>query len=604
MQAIILAAGSAQRMRPLSDGCHKAMLPVGGSTILARIVEGLIGIGVTTITVVTGYREAEIRDYLEQSCPGPEYRFVDNPAYGTTNNIVSLLLGLQSLELDDDVVLVECDLLLSPGLLERLAGPDRGNIALVDRYRTGMDGTVVHVRDGLLSRVIPPDAQGDDFEYRGTFKTLNVYRFSRGFCDELLTPLLARHVAHVDDGCYYEVVLARLGDLTEHAIHAEVVDGQRWAEVDDPHDLEAARFLFQPDERAAIIDRSRGGHWGLELVDFSYIRNAYFPPEAMQAAMRHSLRALLEGYGSTQPLLDEKLAWFLRCAPSRLVALNGAAQAYPILRGIWSGRSVAVPEPTFGEYPRVFPDATTYADRPGDGLEDGALERLAAQVDVLTVVNPNNPTGTTVPTAELYDLAAAHPETTILVDESFLGFTDEPSMVQLLESAPLPNVVVLCSLSKTLGVPGLRIGYLYGCEPAFTDAVRREIPIWNMNAIAEYFVELLLKFRPQLEASLEQTKRDRAAMAGDLRELAVVADVQQGGGNFVLVRLHGPAAVAEHLRHALLAHESTDIKDVSGKFGDGAAWIRLAVRLPEENRTLIAAIGRHTSVALSDARRA
>ena len=96
---------------------------------------------------------------------------------------------------------------------------------------------------------------------------------------------------------------------------------------------------------------------------------------------------------------------------------------------------------------------------------------------MLVVVSPNNPTGTTVPTAELHALAARHPETLILVDESFGAFSAEPPLVSALETNPLPNVAVLVSLSKAVGYPGLRIGYLYTCDPQLRASVAERVPV-------------------------------------------------------------------------------------------------------------------------------
>ena len=577
-------------MRPLSDARHKAMLTIGSTTILARIVASLQDVGVEVVNVVTGYRAAEVEDYLRNACPGPTYRFIRNERYATTNNIVSLRLALDALEGDQDVLLIECDLLLAPGLLDRLCRAECGNVALVGRYAAGMDGTVVTLDGGLVARVIPPAAQGPAFEYRDTYKTLNVYRFSRGFCVDVLAPLLGAHVDAGDAASYYEVVLARLGDLTSHRIAAEIVDRETWAEVDDPNDLEAARFQFEPERRGAILDRAMGGHWSFGMVDFAFMRNAYFPTDAMLAAMRHGLAGLLDSYGSTQQVLNQKLAWFLECPAERIEALNGASQAFPVLRRLWSEQSVAVPAPTFGEYAAAFPGALTYTDAPGIDPDD--LERLAARVGVLVIVNPNNPTGTTLPSADVHALAARHPSTRFLVDESFIEFSDYRSIRCELEAAPLPNVTVLCSLSKTLGVPGLRIGYLYSSDHALLGAVDAEIPIWNMGAAAEYFIELLLKFRPQLEASLRQTRVDREYFRAALLSAPVVADVTPSGGNFLLVTLHGDAEAAAGLREALLVSEAIDVKDVTGKFTDLKPRLRLAVRRPEENERLCASLHR------------
>ena len=94
LQAIVLAAGFGRRMQPLTDSCHKALLPVGGTTILARIVDSLLAVGVTDITVVTGYRDADIRAYLLDRYPATSFQFVENTRYAETNNIVSLSLAL------------------------------------------------------------------------------------------------------------------------------------------------------------------------------------------------------------------------------------------------------------------------------------------------------------------------------------------------------------------------------------------------------------------------------------------------------------------------------------------------------------------------------
>ncbi len=166
-----------------------------------------------------------------------------------------------------------------------------------------------------------------------------------------------------------------------------------------------------------------------------------------------------------------------------------------------------MPAPTFGEYARALPGAATYADAPGVDLD--RLEADAPAASVVVLVNPNSPTGTTIPTAWIHGFAASHPGTRVLVDESFIDFSGEASIVTWLEREPLPNLVVLASLSKSLGVPGLRLGYLYSPNPAIVADVGRRLPVWNLNAPAEFLLELLLKFRAELAASIEQTVTDR-----------------------------------------------------------------------------------------------
>jgi histidinol-phosphate/aromatic aminotransferase/cobyric acid decarboxylase-like protein len=352
-----------------------------------------------------------------------------------------------------------------------------------------------------------------------------------------------------------------------------------------------------------MLDRSHGGRWGLDLLDFSFMVNLRFPVPAMLAAMRHAVADLIGAYGSAQPAVDEKLSWLLGCSADRLVTLAGASQAYPVLGRRWATARVAIPEPAFGEYRRVFPGAVGYADRPGAGIDLDALDALAHDVEVLVVVNPGNPTGTSVDARRLHALAAAHPATTLLVDESFAGFAPGPTMRDLLEAAPLRNVLVLTSLGKTLGVSGIRLGYAYGHDRALLDALAGELPIWSLSSQAEHFLELTLKFRPELEASLRQTIADREALRAGLAGVAGVATVHPSGGNFVLVDLDGPADTAARTREALLVRDAIAIKDVTARFPDRVPRVRLGVRLPAENERLIVALGDAlSSVAAAEGR--
>lgn len=589
MQAVILAAGRGRRMEPLTKTCHKALLEIGGKTILGRALDSLAKAGVAPITVVTGYRSDDISHFISTRYPGLPVRYVHNQSYETTNNIVSLALALESLNYEEDVILIECDLLFEPHLITDLIGHPGKNVALVDHYRTGMDGTVVSIENGYVSQVFPTESQSTEFRYDNKFKTLNIYRFDRAYCQRTLRPMLSAYANNVDSNCYYELVLGMLANVPAHRISAQIVQDSDWVEVDDPNDLSVAKFSFEPGERASLLDRTFGGHWSFDVLDFSLPRNAFFPPAAMHAALRHALPDVITGYGSRQEILDEKAALFLGCDPSRVHLLNGASQAYPILRRLYKDRRAAIPAPTFGEYPRCLPQAATYPDLLATDPEQ--LAQCARNVDLLVVVNPNNPSGVTVPTQSLYDLAAGAAGTTFLVDESFLIFSGQPSLISLLEAEPLDNILVLTSLGKGLGTPGLRLGYLYTANADLRRSFLEHMPIWGVNALAEYFLELTIKFRPDLERSIKLTVAERSRMRSLLSGQPFVHRVHDSGGNFLLVQLRGEdPAIASRLRQELLATSRIEIKDVSGKYPDRLPRIRIAVRRQEDNDRLLRAL--------------
>ena len=589
MQALILAAGFGRRMRPLTDSCHKTLLPISGSTILDRIIGGLQERAVTPITIVTGYRADDVVEHVERHFPAVDVRYVHNKDYEITNNIHSMALAFEEMAFDDDVVLIESDLIYEAAVLDRLLASPAENVALVDHYRAGMDGTVVTLGDtGLITQVIPPSLQPSDFSFADKYKTLNMYRFSKEFCRDTLRKLLTYYAQTFDRNCYYELILGILIYMQQAEVHGEVVAGERWAEVDDPNDLRIAEFTFNPDTRYEAMTTGWGGNWGNDVLDFAFIRNMYFPTPAMLSELRLNLPELLQNYGSHQSILDEKLAWALQWPAEVVHAVAGASQCYPWLRSWFGGRRVLIPDPTFGEYSRVFPDARRYRDHPGFDWRE--IEDAAEDADVVVFVNPNNPTGSHLATDDIVGFARRHPRTTVVVDESFIDFCDEPSIVDRMDGVALTNVLVVKSLSKCLGVPGLRLGVLATTDPDMGARIRSEQPIWNLGSLAENFLEVMLKHRPALEQSYARTIADRDSLARLLGAHPLVDTVFPSGGDFLLVRLASPQAEAGDLARRLVAQEGLLVKDVSEKIGDGRGYWRLAVRSPGDHQRLLVAL--------------
>ncbi len=342
------------------------------------------------------------------------------------------------------------------------------------------------------------------------------------------------------------------------------------------------------------LEAAGGGYWRYPIVDFAFLRNMHFPTPAILAALSARLPELLWSYGSKQTTLDALMAELLGCDPAHVVALGGLSQIYPWLaahlsRGSTFGHVLA-PAPTFGEYDRLFPGRASYRDPFALGPADlAALSERAHAHEVVVFVNPNNPTGTVVPSAAILAFADAHPAKRILVDESFLRFSSEPSLIATLESAPRANVVVLASLSKDLGMPGLRLGYAYARDPSFIGALRAALPIWNLSALAEHVLELMREHRADFERSLVQTRDDRARFAAALGALEGVV-VHAGGANFVVASLPCDALAAARIADDLLAAHGLLVKDISAKVGDGRGHFRLAVRGDAEHEALVVAL--------------
>lgn len=591
MRAIILAAGLGRRMMPLTQRVHKTLLTIAGEPIIDRLISGLEDTGIRRITLVTGYRADELEGHVLERFSHLDFSFVRNDAYESTNNIHSLALAFEQMEFTEPIILLESDLIYEPAVLRRLIASGYDNVAVVDRFRLGLDGTVVALSESnVITHVIPGSLQGPNFDFSDKYKTLNIYKFSAEFCRTTFSRLLQYYSRIIDNNCYYELILGVLIYMQQAQIHAEALDGELWAEVDDPNDLRKAAFVFAPDERRQQLESSWGGYWNTPVTDFAFIRNMHFPPDSMVSQMKSYLPELMASYSSTQAVLNEKLSNFVRCDPRRVHFLNGTSQFFPTLRSMFSANRVLLPEPTFGEYTRMFPSAGTYPDG-GEFRAADVLGRSDAS-DLIVVVTPNNPTGTTAKTSEVQSLISSAGDKMVLVDESFIDFSGESSLIPWLEEQSHENVVILKSLSKALGVPGLRVGYVYTANQSWSDRIQRDIPVWNVNSVAENFVELLLKYPSELEYSFKQTRTDRDAFAGQLQALEVVEMVYPSGGNFLLTRLAVGAKEASALADSLLVNDNIFVKDASSKFADGNTYWRVAVRTHGENGHFCAALRR------------
>jgi histidinol-phosphate/aromatic aminotransferase/cobyric acid decarboxylase-like protein len=281
--------------------------------------------------------------------------------------------------------------------------------------------------------------------------------------------------------------------------------------------------------------------------------------------------------------LSEKLGCVLKCDPHRLLVLQGLAQLLPVIRRRYAERSVVLPTHSPSEYRRVFTDA-----RYVDDVDEGQSRDYG---DVVVVLNPHPLTGTVVESQLSHARARKRPGVLFVVDETALAFSDQPSLVRLLEDDPLDNVIVLTDLRARLGVPGLNLGFAYWSDLDAISALGVELPTRNLSSAAEFLLELCIKFEPAYLASLERTKRDRDALGTSLRELEGVADVISNQGNFVLVRLTDRSQpFAERVRVKMLERHRTEVGVIDAGGAGATARLRMILRRDRENDGLVVAL--------------
>jgi NDP-sugar pyrophosphorylase family protein len=235
--ALLLAAGTGSRLRPLTKNAPKCLTEVGGQPILERLIKNLAEYGIERLVVVIGHLGGQIRDFLTHKAGDIQVEYVSSPEYRTTNNIYSLWMAREQIQ--EPFLLVESDLILDAPMLEDMLLPDK---IAISRIRPWMNGTTVTVGSGR--RITDFHVGGDGLEDGGTrYKTVNVCSLSSSTWNKVVTRL-NRYISDGRVGEYYEAVFAEMVADGTLSFDAVFFDPDRWYEIDTMADLHEAEIMF------------------------------------------------------------------------------------------------------------------------------------------------------------------------------------------------------------------------------------------------------------------------------------------------------------------------------------------------------------------------
>lgn len=237
MRFVIVAAGTASRLRPLTNDTPKCLLDVGGRPLLGRVLSTIAAAGATEIVIVTGFLEHLIQAAVREWAPELSVTFVSNPEYETTNNACSLLLARPRVA-GAEFVLLDSDILFEPGVLQAvLASPHENALALRPADDLGDEEIKCELDEAgrvlAIGKHVPPG--------RAAGESIGIERFSARASRRLFEVLEERVRGRGLVREYYE---ASFQQLIEEgvAIHAVSVGGLYCAEIDTLDDLSAARL--------------------------------------------------------------------------------------------------------------------------------------------------------------------------------------------------------------------------------------------------------------------------------------------------------------------------------------------------------------------------
>lgn len=586
-----------KRLGEFTKNQTKCMVPVNGVRLIDRVIGQLSKLNLTRLVLVVGYEGQKLIDYIGHRYDDVlKIEFINNPIYDKTNNIYSLALAKDVL-CQDDTLLLESDLIFEDNMLDLLVNHPDKDLALVAKYESWMDGTMVRIDDDRnIVNFVPKEA----FRYEDVdvyYKTVNIYKFSKDFSTNYYVPFLEAYSRVMGNNEYYEQVLRVLIHLHSTNLKALPITSEKWYEIDDVQDLDIASTIFSDGEvKYHEYHKRYGGYWRFpQMMDFCYLVNPFFPPKRMKDELKANFDVLLENYPSGMFVNSLLAGKYFGIKQDYVVVGNGAAELIKVVMEQHTGDKVGVIYPTFDEYPnRLRPEQIVPYVLQSDEFDYTADDLMNffgdKNISLLLLINPDNPSGHFIPKADVLRLAAwcKQKDISFVVDESFVDFTygyEENSLLhnEILEE--FPKMMVMKSISKSYGVPGLRLGIFATANTELIARMKKEVSIWNINSFAEFYLQIYGKYEKDYRKACGKFIEERENFYKELKTIPFLR-VIPSQANYFLCEVTDKYTSAE-LTQLLIEHDVIISNCGLKKNMAGRQLIRLAVRDRHDNHRLI-----------------
>lgn len=598
MQAIILAAGMGHRLGEYTKDNTKCMISINGIKLIDRFLKKLSCMNLSRVIIVVGYKSENVIDYIGSRYDNKlKIEFINNPIYEKTNNIYSLSLAKEQM-MEDDTLLLESDLIVDDRMFDLLIDDEYPNLALVAKYEAWMDGTMVCLdQDNNIVNFVPKSA----FRYEDIgsyYKTVNIYKFSKEFCKKRYIPFLEAYVKALGDNEYYEQVLRVITLINIEELKAKPIGDLPWYEIDDVQDKDIAETIFADEkDKLSKYMKRYGGYWRFEnMLDFCYLVNPYFPPQKMLDELQANFSRLLTEYPSGMFVNSLLAGRYFNIKQDYVVVGNGAAELIKSLMERETGKTGMI-YPTFEEYPhrKNMENIVSFLPKNKDlryTIQDLMLFYDDKNINSILLINPDNPSGNFIEVDEiLFFLKWCKRKCiTLILDESFVDFSENWKSNSLLHNDILEqygNLVVVKSISKSYGVPGLRLGVLASSNVKFINSIKKDISIWNINSFAEFYMQIFNKYDEDYKSACDKLVVERFRFIERLKEISYLR-VIPSQANFVMCEVDSKRFSSLELTEILLSKYNILIKNCDTKVGlKGKNMIRIAIRNSNDNDMLI-----------------
>ena len=320
--------------------------------------------------------------------------------------------------------------------------------------------------------------------------------------------------------------------------------------------------------------------------------------EKLKDELKANFDVLLSEYPSGMRINSLLIAKYFHIKKDYVVVGNGAAELIKVLMEGMEGK-IGVILPTFEEYPNRSKQEQLVCFTPENrdfSYTAADLMGYFADKDIsnLVLVNPDNPSGNFIPYKDLLKLIewTKQRNIRIIVDESFVDFSEGYENNTLLKDDVLerfPNLVVMKSISKSYGVPGLRLGVLASSNTTLINRIRKEVAIWNINSFAEFYMQIFGKYEGDYKKASALFIEERARFYKELQEIPWLRVIPSQANYFLCEVIE--KYTSHDLMKLLLMKHNLFIKDCSTKKGfNSKNYIRIAIRTSQDNDKMIGSL--------------
>jgi len=590
MQALILADMKKSSMNCFSGDDPDCMIQIDGISIIERMLKQLDNSKVSKVIIVVGRNRKKIIGAISNLNIKAEIVILENDSCEETGSIYSLFLAKEYLLLDDTVIL-NAQMIVEDSVLESVLNEKKECNVLVDTDKSWMTGETVSIGDD--ERVLSFGKKiSNAYSSIASYKMVGICKFDTKFTEKYYIPVLETMIDVLGNSLDYSAPLNVIAMSEDVVIKSLYIGNAIWREINNIEDINQATILFSKDKKS-VADKmlgSWGGCWRYpEYLDYFYLVTPYYPPRELVEELQRNFKVLLEQYPSGMRVNADLAASAFGISPENIIVGNGAAELIKSIMGFIKGKTGFV-RPTFDEYPNRYTEIETvnyWVESEDFSYSASDLIEYFAKTNIsnLVLVNPDNPSGNYIPKGEMIRLIswAKDKGIKVIIDESFVDFSDEKdsSLIDQETLSRYPNLYVIRSISKSYGVPGLRLGVLASGDKKLISWMKTDVSIWNINSFAEFYMQICSKYRGLYVKALEKFRKERNRFASKLQELGCIR-VIPSQANYLMVELLDDLD-AEELKQRMLLEQKVFIKTLSKKIKGKKQYLRIAIRNEADN---------------------